>query len=534
MNTTSFSCRRGPCKQVFPAVLAVIAIAAAGFTASCGGGSSTPKFTGNTVVTVALTGTANDQLSEFDLGIQDLKLTNQSGSTVDLLPSVEGTEIIHLNGGIEPLVTVSIPQGVYTAATATMNGAEFSCITLTPQGGIDTSTFSYAGGQNPVPGDITVNLPTPITVTGNTMALSLNLQVAQSAAYSSCYFANGNFTFAITPTFNLTAAAFTSQPTNSANGKAFEINGQVSSINNANNSFVLAYPELESPRTVTVSTGAGTAYQGINSFAGLTVGTFVDMDGAVQADGSLAATRIAVEDPNATSFLTGPVLFVADSQPSLDILGRQQQGVLFTGIHVGGGQYFSFGNAAFQISGQLANLNSLPFTPSFNAANMVAGQNVYLSSSSNKLNGFPYTPVSTVTLIPQTIDGTVSGTSTAGNFTVYTVNLASYDLFPTLAVQAGQTTLLNNPGEVQVYVDSNTQLLNSQQLASGSAFRFYGMVFNDHGTLRMYCAQVNDGVSVTPASNASVKVAVRGQVKVINSNTAGPLRQVSVRVTPAQ
>jgi hypothetical protein len=46
-----------------------------------------------------------------------------------------------------------------------------------------------------------------------------------------------------------------------------------------------------------------------------------------------------------------------------------------------------------------------------------------------------------------------------------------------------------------VYVDSNTQLLNSEPIAVGSPLRFNGLVFNDNGTLRMDCAQVSDGVT---------------------------------------
>jgi hypothetical protein len=56
---------------------------------------------------------------------------------------------------------------------------------------------------------------------------------------------------------------------------------------------------------------------------------------------------------------------------------------------------------------------------------------------------------------------------------------------------------------VQVYVDSNTQKLNSTTLGAGNTFRFYGLVFNDNGTLRMDCAQVNDGVAFTPTANSS-------------------------------
>ena len=88
---------------------------------------------------------------------------------------------------------------------------------------------------------------------------------------------------------------------------------------------------------------------------------------------------------------------------------------------------------------QFANLQSLPFVASFNATNMVAGQNIYISTDALTIVAAPiYTPASTVTLIPQTIDGAVTAVNTIGNFTEYTVALAAYDLFPDLAVQAGQ------------------------------------------------------------------------------------------------
>jgi hypothetical protein len=534
MEPLSFSAV-GPLRLVWPGLRVALAIVTAGWMVGCGGGNSTPKFSGNTLVSVVISGTANDQLAEFDLGIQNLTLTSQTGATVSLLPTAQGTEFIHLNGGIEPLVSASIPQGVYTSATATMNGADFTCVTLTPQGGIDTSTFSYASGPNPIPADITINLAAPITITGDSMALVLDLEVAQSAAYSSCYAGNNNVAFAITPTFNLIPATFSAQPTNASNGKALGVIGQVTSIDAASESFVLAYPQLDS-RTANVTTTPGTAYQGINSFAGLAPGTIVDLDGAVQADGSLVATRMEAEDATATSDMTGPLLFVDTAEPILSLLAQREQGPLFSAFLALGFQNLGFGNATFHISGQLANLNSLPFTPSFDSANMVAGQNVYAGTAATSIQGGPNpTPLTSLTLIPQTIDGTVSGSSTAGNFTVYPASLAPYDLFPTLATQAGQTTLLNNPSEVEVYVDSGTQLLNTQPLAAGGTFRFYGLVFNDHGTLRMDCAQVNDGPPLTVATNVAMQNRmVAGHVKTVRSATIGAMRQTSREVTPAK
>jgi len=528
MKTQMSSRRRGPCHEPLSTLFALIVLAAAGLSASCGGGG-THKLSGNTNVTLVMSSTANDQLDTFSLQLQSLTMTDQSGNTVTLVSALQPTEFIHVNGGIEPLLTVTIPQGMYTSASAVVGNSVFICATLTNSGSIETSSF---GDVPTPPAGVSVNLPEPIRVTGASMALDLNLDVQNSFSLASCDVTDHGATYSITPTFSLTAASFSAQATNPANGKAIGIDGEVSSVNAANDSFVVAYTLDEAPRTVSVSTGAGTVFQGINSFAGLAAGTFVNLDGVVQSDGSLAATRIAVEDPAATSVEIGPVLFVSNAIPVLEMIGQQEQGVLT----VGGANPFDFENTAFQISGEIGNLNSLPFTPMFDAASMVAGQNVYLTTTATAFGPqATSTAAQTVTLMPQIVDGTISGTSMAGNFTVYTVNLAPYDLFPTLAVQDGQTTALNNSSEMQVYVDSSAQMLNSQALAVNGTFRFYGLVFNDHGTLRMDCAQVNDGVSLTPpAAPMAANSRINGRASIVSNKAVGGQRAVNVVVTPAK
>jgi hypothetical protein len=221
----------------------------------------------------------------------------------------------------------------------------------------------------------------------------------------------------------------------------------------------------------------------------------IEMDLVIEPDGSLLATRVAVYDTDTTnlSLAFGPPIAIYSSggyqavYPVMDTLEVEQDGQLtsLTGL-------YSLNEATPQISGQLANLQSLPFIATFDSANMVDGQNILFSTHAP---AGVFQPLTTITLLPQTMDGTVSAISSEGNFTTYTVTLAPYDLFPNLAVQPGQTTLLTNPNTVVVYADSNTQMLNSSAVSVGGLFRFYGMVFNDNGTLRMDCAQVNDGVA---------------------------------------
>jgi len=504
-------------KLAWPVVAVLLASLMASGCGSAGivSRSSTPQ--PNTSVTVLLTSTANDQLSEFDVGFLDITLTSQSGKTVSLLSltapgSAVGAEFVHMNGRAEPLVTASLPQDVYTMATATLNGAQFVCLEAGSSDGqafLDTSTYNDLGMNASA---VTVDLPLPITVAGASMALSLDLQVSQSASYSSCYTPGGISSFSITPTFNLVPLTLSSSPTNSVNGKVSGLDGEVSVVG-TDGSWTLSLPDAEGARSVSVNADGDTAYQGIANASAVAVGTFIDMDGAIQADGSLLATRIAVEDASAADTLSGPLIEVSPSVSILNMLPRRQQGKDFVCCYQGGSIEVDYSGAAFQVSGQLANLGKLPFVPSFNAANMVPGQNVYVSDAAYSWS-VPRPAATTLTLMPQTLNGAVVGSSKIGSFTDYTISLASYDLFPMLAGQPNQTTVENNRGQVEVYVDSNTQLVNLQPLAAGSTLRFYGLVFNDNGTLRMDCAQVNDGVDFTAQPSVSQqKQMEKGSVK---------------------
>jgi Domain of unknown function (DUF5666) len=524
------SSRLTPSSVLFMSLLLI----AAG-TTGCGSGtarfSNPPKLSGNTSVTVVLSSTANDQLSLFDVELKTLTLTNQSGKTVNLLSSNQPIEAIHVNGEIEPITTLSIPQDVYTSAIATVGSAEFTCVTLTPlnspgQGGLDISTYAYGYTPDSM---VTVNLPSQITVTGASMVLELDMQVLQSATYASCY---PSGSYAITPTFNLAALPVASHPSNSANGKAMQVNGQVASIGTQGSDFTLSVSEVgKDVRTVSIRADGNTVYQGITGFTALQVGTFVDMDGAVQADGSLLATRVASYDTSAVNVMTGPVLFTSNALPTFNSFPRQQQGQDYSSQPFGLGIYSSDGATLFKISGQLSNLTNLPFVPTFSNANMVPGQNVAVYSGPvTAFNGGQTTIATTVTLMPQSIDGNIVSSSTSGSFTVYAVQLAADNLFPSLAVQSGQTTLVNNPNLVNVYVDANTQKLNTTALNGGNTLRFYGLVFNDSGTLRMDCARVSDGVAFTAPSNAVRKLQV-GQMQTVLRKKNESLPQVITTVT---
>ncbi len=200
-------------------------------------------------------------------------------------------------------------------------------------------------------------------------------------------------------------------------------------------------------------------------------------------------------NPSDVTVFSGLLIQPSNAVSILSVAVQQQYGLLPSGII--GAQEFKYDDAVFQTSSELGNLQTLPFTPSFTAANMVPGQSVLVTShaSSPLNNGSAVVPVSTVTLEPQTINGTIASVSTSGSFQVYLVTLAPYDLFPALANQPEQDVLLTQPNTVAVYVDMNTLNADQSSLGVGSLLRFHGLVFNDGGTLRMDCAEIATGVA---------------------------------------
>jgi hypothetical protein len=473
--------------------------AGAGILAGCGGASMQPPGGGpipgqNTMVTVLMSSTANDHLLSFETGITEITLTDQAGTTVTLSsnPSGQFVEAVHLNGGSEPFVTVSVPQDVYTSATVTVGNCSFTEAFLPPGEALGTSTYDQGTCAQGM-GNTTVNLASPITVSGTAMTLTFDLQVSQSFTLSGPL-GNGNDAYTINPVYNLTAGSIPSQPMDGLNGQISTINSGGNGSNG--NAFSMQIPD---GATVNVDVNASTEFQGVSGLSALAAGTFVNMDGTIQTDGSLLASRIAVEDPTAQEIGVGPVGSVfatsavfgeADVVYSLAI---QEQGSYEFGL--GFGFPYEYANTIFQIAGGFTNLQNLPFTASFNASNMVAGQNVYTTSDSFLDTVGNATLAVTMTLMPQTIDGTVTAVSNSNGFAEYSVALAPYDLFPTFSAAPNQANALSNASTLVVYADTNTRIQTSATFGVGSVVRFTGLIFNDNGTLRMDCSQINDGVT---------------------------------------
>src|SRR5258706_4069402 len=477
------------------AMACLLALSVLSISTGCGSSHSSPgtppPLSGNTTVTLLLSSTANGQLLNYGMYIQSLTLNGKSGKTATLISTEQPTEFMHLNGLIEPYGTSTVSQDIYTSATAKIGGASFTCVTVQGPsdpnpGSLTMSTYAYGYVSDSA---VSVNLPAPITVTGDTMALKLNLQVSQSATIpNSCYTTQFPVPYAITPNFELSAISTVPNPVSSANGRIEGLVGEIQSIATSGNRFALYISE--SPlvrltpanhilRTATIAVDSKTTFYGTAGFAGLQAGSFVDLDGAVQSDGSLVASRISVHDPTALNVMFGPAAQIGGTGPTFFSFSIGSQGVDYDKTPFSLGIYKYSPTTLFQTTEQFTNLGTLPFVPNFQGSNLVPGQNLAIYSQNVHFSApDQYTPATTMTLLPQTINGTIVGPLASG-LNGYLVQLAPYDLFPIMAVQPGQPNLLAHPDLVEVYMDSSTSMLNTKPLTNGSIGRFYGLIFND-------------------------------------------------------
>ena len=475
-----------------PAFLAAFISMPIALLAGCSGTAATKVAPGaNTSVSIAAASTANDAVSFYDIAIKSLSLVSQTGATVPIVSTPVQAEFTHLNGPVEPIVASQVPQGVYTSAKITLGDYSIFCAGLGIQGGVQGQGASGIAQ----PANVTIAMPKPITVTGSNMTVTLNLVLSQFVSTSSCLVGS----MPTNQQFEIYADSGIMQPVDVSPQKFSALLGVIASLNADGTGLTIdsveGLPGSVAPVPAwTVESNANTVFQGVAGASALDTGLPVELDATIQPDGSLMASRIAVYDTSASnlSLWSGPLLSVPSSAQPILALGRQAAGPIY------GQQFAQFdaSQAKFQLSGQFGNLATLPFSAAFNASNMVPGQDIDITFHQESYPAGSNVPVvSTMTLVSQTINGQVTAIGKSGAFTTYTVWLGTNDLFANLAFQPGQNNLLTSPRVVTVYADENTQMLNSLPLGVNSFMRFNGLVFNDTGSLRMDCDQINDGVA---------------------------------------
>jgi len=411
-------------------------------------------------------------------------------------------DFIPANGEAYPLAVVTVPQDVYTSAKITLTAPVVRYTFLLPSGSVDVQSANYSGDG------AVLTLAQPLTIVGRAMGMNLSLDVSKSLTINN-YNMPSLATFSGNPTLALTAFPLHAESTTPLNGKCNGLNGQIAEVNAAAGTMTVtlagdgaftAGAGYASGASIHAALSSATVYQGVSSAGGLVAGMFVNFDLALLPDGSYTATRVEVNDPSTTNMTTAVVQFASPQYTDLTAMPYQYQGSQLEGN--GGNSadvvaYVYTRTTTFQTAAELAGFPGLPFTPSFSGTSLIPGQMTSIGAFTYTTMNPNYTQPTSVTLRPQTIDAVVTGSSTSGGYSVYTVQLVSYDPIVSLngpPVNPNQVPV-PQPGIVTVYTNSSTSLINTTTPAIGGTYRFHGLLLEDNGALRMVADQVSDGVA---------------------------------------
>lgn len=441
---------------VLAAVALTVALVVVGCTAGLNSALTTVTSTSSALVPVSITDAPGDQVVAASLTINSVVLTDSKGATASVLTAPFTFEAAHLDAVQEPLFSPSIPEDTYVSVTLTYSNAQVAYIDPTT-GKIDLATGTLANNSQ------TVTFTSPITVSNASTGLLIDYLVANSVTISGS-------TVDVSPEFNVSAVPIAPQPTNGLNGLQCGINGQVTAL--GTNSFTLETPEGTS---LTIYVNSSTMYQGLSGFSALAVNAFVQVDAQTQSSGELLASRISEQGPPPANgmMLVGPVTAVTGSPAtSFTEVVRQQVGPSSTANPIQVDTITVTSSTTFQLPFQLNNLSggTLPFTATFSAATMFAGQNVAVATSGVTSNAATAINVS---LAPQTVDGTIASITTGAGGDVYTITLNS----------SGWLAKLTGSSTVTVYTNGNLQQVNATAPAVGSTIRFNGFLFKSNGAL---------------------------------------------------
>jgi len=480
MNVIKGSLKPG-CRLGIAVSASVLAVVLSGCAVN---GNGTPPPAGNTKATLLITADNNAKIPIIKFNLQSLALLKTDGTSVSLLTSPQTVELGSLNGAARPLAVATVPQGLYTYIEMTYGQSSF--VVIDQSGGPnDTDVGNYRFGAEAQPITLKVPLTSGLTVTGSAMGILLDLNIPKSITYTpflagSSSIQPGGGTTNFTPVYSLSAVTIAAQPSSMKDGLVEDVHGQVSA-----GSTSLLTITSDDGATLSFGTSGATIFAGTSGTAVPAIGSYVDVDAALQPDGSMLATRVETEGTQQYD-LVGQIAEYHSQYPFIENTGREQQGPNLpngTGdsvlpLALGTSPLFAIAWPNGTAPG------GLPFTPRFDSSSLATGQNIATPVDSLQAPAGQFPTVHTVTLEPQTIDATVTAVASTNGLTTYQVNLFPNDL----------TAIFGTTPNVTVYATSATHTITSTPLTGGMVGRFRGFLFNDGGTLRMTAIEVEDGV----------------------------------------
>src|SRR5215472_12338795 len=279
--------------------LATLAVILASVLIGCGGGGSNNNVTSSQSASVFVTGgdAPLPSVLSFNVTLTSLKL---DGAT-ELLAAPTTVDFARLLGLRTLLGFNTVPAGTYNNLTISMSDPSITFLDLTttpPSASNITGTFKDSGGNNVPNTTFSVALTKPLTVANNGLAgLHFDFNLRNSIAVDG----TGAITGVINPQIKVKPVAQTDP-----DAEVNDLRGGLVSVNTAANTFVL---QRIGGHNITIDVNANTNFSGNLTLATLPNPSVIEVDGDVQADGSILAEAVEVVSTE-KAFVSGRIVAV--------------------------------------------------------------------------------------------------------------------------------------------------------------------------------------------------------------------------------
>jgi hypothetical protein len=283
-------------RSIFIATFAVILASA---LIGCGGGNSSNNLTSAQSASVFVTGgdAPLPSVLSFNVTLTSLKLDG----TTELLSAPTTVDFARLLGLRTLLGFNTVPAGTYNNLTISMADPSIAFLDLTttpPSVSNITGTFKDAGGNNVPSTTITVALTRPLTVSSSGLAgLHFDFNLRNSIAVDG----TGQITGVINPAIKVKPVAQTDP-----DAEVNDLRGGLVSVSTSTNSFVL---QRIGGHNITIDVNSSTNFSGNLTLATLPNPSIIEVDGMVQADGSILAESVEVVSTE-RAFVSGRIVAV--------------------------------------------------------------------------------------------------------------------------------------------------------------------------------------------------------------------------------
>ena len=433
-------------------LIALLAVAVA-----CGGGSSSPLATSaNSAVQIKIGDDPDDSVLAFEITVNSVVLTDQSGATINALSSPTTLELTHLADTNEPLSLLNVNQGTYTQAVVTVSNPKIVYINSLGQVVEKQLTLSDA---------VTINFSPALVVGPGSTVVNLDLNVAHSVSIN---LSTGSVT--LNPVFGVTTSAVPpagqEEQENDSDGQFEDARGVIMSV--TANSFTMSLGL--STQTLTFNVDASTVFENIGGLAQLSKGMLVKVNAITQANGDLLAKKVeAVEMDNASEAEGIITAVTGNPATQLAVLDQDGVGLGMTANMLGGTLNVGItSNTTFRMPEEI-DLSNLPFAPAFDATSIRVGQRVEADTNTG-VGPSGTLSATNVELKRQAVHGTVANnTSTGSGQFTFTLNLP-VDSYLTRLSQGAVTSIL-------VVQQPGTELRGLSTVANGANVRVRGVLF---------------------------------------------------------